>query len=117
MSKFSWKHKRSLPKALVEQVAAEVAREAGLRVRDIMGSSAARHPAHARHLAMWRLRQILSENGEPRYSFPEIGRAFGRDHTSAMHACRRVDGMLSTVTPSLSTTEHPQIMGEYSHEK
>lgn len=28
-----------------------------------------------------------------RYSYPQVGRFFNRDHTSVMHACRRHGGM------------------------
>ena len=37
-----------------------------------------------RALAMWLCR-------EAHYTFPQIGRAFNRDHTSILLACRKVD--------------------------
>ena len=46
----------------------------------------------ARHVAMWLLR-------EAGLSYPDIGRALGRDHTSAIYGVRRVD-----TTPALRAT-------------
>ncbi len=52
-----------------------VALFSGLRFADV---------AAARHLAMWAIRTRL------RWSYPQIGRLFDRDHTSAMHGVGRV---------------------------
>lgn len=44
----------------------------------------------ARHLICWLLRRHTS------LSFPNIGRLLGgRDHTSVLHACRRVDAVIA----------------------
>lgn len=58
---------------------------------DVIMSASKRRPiAHARMLAMYLLREMKRDNGIPHYSYPAIGRAFGKDHTTAMHACRKI---------------------------
>jgi chromosomal replication initiation ATPase DnaA len=53
---------------------------------------AARRTAHlvlARQVAMWLARELTT------FSLPQIAREFGnRDHTTALHSCRKVDHML-----------------------
>lgn len=44
----------------------------------------------ARAASMWLVRNIYN------YSFPEIGKAFDRDHTTVMHSCRAVDIRIGT---------------------
>ena len=45
--------------------------------------------AHARHVAMYLTRQLTNA------SLPHIGKTFGdRDHTSVIHACNKIKGML-----------------------
>lgn len=44
--------------------------------------------AIARQVAMY----VLREHQRPRPSFPELEREFGRDHTTIIHAVRRVPG-------------------------
>ena len=45
--------------------------------------------AHARHVAMYLTRQLTDA------SLPHIGKTFGdRDHTSVIHACNKIKGML-----------------------
>ena len=45
--------------------------------------------AHARHVAMYLTRELTKA------SLPHIGKTFGdRDHTSVMHACSKIKGML-----------------------
>ena len=45
--------------------------------------------AHARHVAMYLTRELTDA------SLPHIGKTFGdRDHTSVMHACNKIKGML-----------------------
>lgn len=43
----------------------------------------------ARHVAMYLAKQLTD------YSYPQIARRFGdRDHTTVMHACRKIEGLL-----------------------
>ena len=45
--------------------------------------------AHARHVAMYLTRQLTDA------SLPHIGKTYGdRDHTSVIHACNKIKGML-----------------------
>ena len=44
---------------------------------------------HARHVAMYLVRTLTSA------SLPQIGKSFGdRDHTSVLHACNKIKGMV-----------------------
>ena len=71
-------------------IVAEVAAAHRLPVADLMGRSKLKHIVAARHEAMWRIRQVTWADGvTPRYSLPQIGRYFDRDHTSVIHACKR----------------------------
>ncbi len=61
----------------------------GLRVPDLKGSGRQRHITTARMVATYLARKHLH------LSFPELGRAFGgRDHSTAHHACQRVQDWL-----------------------
>lgn len=55
----------------------------GTNVEAIHSTSREKSVTSARMVACW----LLRETG---LSYPEIGRAVGRDHTTAMHACRVV---------------------------
>jgi chromosomal replication initiator protein len=65
---------------------------------DLLSRSRERHIACARHIAMYLSREIARGGGwpestrreTPRTSYPRIGMAFGRDHTSVMHACNAI---------------------------
>lgn len=57
----------------------------GAEVEDILGDSRARVDVEARQITMHVVRQVA------RMSLVETGRMFGgRDHTTVLHACRRV---------------------------
>lgn len=53
-------------------------------------TSARMAQARPRQVAMW-----LAKQATPA-SFPAIGRAFRKDHTTVMQACRRVDALMAT---------------------
>lgn len=65
-----------------DHVVGEVARKYRLTPEAILGRRRCRTVSWPRQEVMWRLRELG-------YSFPEIGRVMGRDHTTAMHAFRR----------------------------
>ena len=46
--------------------------------------------ADARQVAMYLIRQLTN------LSFPEIGKEFARDHTTVMHAVKKVEAALKT---------------------
>lgn len=66
------------------RVIAVTAAQYGLTVDDVTGPRRDNTAAAARHVAAW----LLRESGR---SYPEIGRALHRDHTSAMNGVRRVE--------------------------
>lgn len=57
----------------------------GLRVQDFGGPRGAPKVAEARQVAMYLARVAL------RLGTRQIARAFGRDHATVLHACRRVE--------------------------
>lgn len=56
----------------------------------ILTSARSRNIAHARQYAMWLLRERRRPDGRRYHGFVEIGRVLNRDHTTAIHAWRRV---------------------------
>lgn len=52
---------------------------------DVLSDARARYVINARHVAIW----LMRDAGR---TYSEIGREMGRDHTSVIHACRRVEG-------------------------
>lgn len=58
---------------------------------DLMGKSREKRLAFPRQIAMYLLRE------EAKCSYPAIGNHFGgRDHTTALHACNKITGMVKT---------------------
>lgn len=85
-SGFSLEGSRSCSKQIIH----EVAQEEGLTVDDLKGVGRSKPLALARQRAMWLIAQRTS------LSLPQIGRLFGRDHTTALHSIRvmnRIHGM------------------------
>ncbi len=76
----------------MKDIAQDVANRHGIAVDDLMGQSRAYMYSHPRQEAFYLCRQVM-RRGEPRYSLPQIGRFFDRDHSSvhwgvAQHAKR-----------------------------
>ena len=75
----------------VEDVVRAVCHHFNLRSSDLLGKDRHRSVAQARHVAIYLCRQRL------KCSYPELGRHFGhRDHTSVMHAVKKVAAMQAT---------------------
>ena len=73
-----------------------------VRLNDMVSARRARVVARPRQVAMYLAKQMTSR------SLPEIGRKFGgRDHTTVMHAVRRVE-QLSKVDSSFA--EHLELI-------
>lgn len=72
------------PSLSIGAIIHHVCDQTGFSVGDLLSP---RHgPAKARHIAMWIAREATGA------SFPKIARAFaGRDHTTILYGCRRVD--------------------------
>ncbi len=66
----------------VAQIVAEVSRLSGVTVGEILGRGRTRREVTARDLVVFECRGLD-------LSYPQIGRALGRDHTSVMIAHRR----------------------------
>ena len=76
-------HERKLT---IDEIQRKVAEYYGLKVADLLSERRAREVARPRQIAMY-----LAKKMTPR-SLPEIGRRFGkRDHTTVMHAVKRVE--------------------------
>lgn len=60
-----------------------------IRMDELLGKSREQRLAYPRQIAMYLLRE------EAKCSFPAIGKQIGsRDHTTAMHACNKINGLL-----------------------
>ncbi len=72
----------------VDQIQKAVAEHYGLKQADIISERRARIVARPRQAAMWIAKQITTR------SLPDIGRRFGgRDHTTVLHAVRRIEAL------------------------
>jgi chromosomal replication initiator protein len=70
----------------IEEIQKRVAEHFNIRLADMHSARRARAVARPRQVAMYLAKQLTSR------SLPEIGRKFGgRDHTTVMHAVRKVD--------------------------
>ena len=70
----------------IEEIQKRVAEHYSIRIADMHSARRARAVARPRQVAMYLAKQLT-----PR-SLPEIGRKFGgRDHTTVMHAIRRIE--------------------------
>ena len=75
----------------IEEIQKRVAAHFNIRLADMYSARRARAVARPRQVAMYLAKQLT-----PR-SLPEIGRKFGgRDHTTVMHAVRKVDELRET---------------------
>jgi chromosomal replication initiator protein len=72
-------------KTSIEDIQRKTAEFYKLELRDFQSPGRARRIARPRQVAMYLAREITSR------SLPEIGKRFGgRDHTTVLHACRRI---------------------------
>ena len=79
---------RSAPgaKTSIEDIQRKTAEFYKLDVKDFYSPQRARRVARPRQVAMYLARKLTTR------SLPEIGRRFGgRDHTTVLHACRRIE--------------------------
>jgi chromosomal replication initiator protein len=83
----------------ITEVQAAVAQMFHLSRAELLSRSRRQHIAHARQIAMYLSRELAGTGGvrrsdsttrEPTASFPRIGIAFRRDHSSVIHACNRI---------------------------
>ncbi|MDP6774115.1 MAG: helix-turn-helix domain-containing protein, partial [Rhodospirillales bacterium] len=70
----------------IDEIQKSVAAHFNIRISDMHSARRARSVARPRQVAMYLSKQLTAR------SLPEIGRKFGgRDHTTVMHAVRKVD--------------------------
>ena len=73
----------------MEEIQKRVAEHFKIRISDMSSARRARAVARPRQVAMYLSKQLTSR------SLPEIGRAFGgRDHTTVMHAVRKIEELV-----------------------
>ena len=75
----------------VENIQKTVAEHYKLRVSDLLSPRKTRNLARPRQMAMALCKELTE------HSLPEIGAAFGgRDHTTVLYACRKIDALCAT---------------------
>ena len=78
--------KTSNKKITIEEIQKKVAEHYNIRITDMHSPRRSRSVARPRQIAMYLAKSITSR------SLPEIGRKFGgRDHTTVIHAVRKVE--------------------------
>ncbi len=78
-------------KVTIEEIMRKVSEHYNLRLSDMKSARRARVVARPRQIAMYLAKMLTSK------SLPEIGRQFGgRDHTTVMHAVKRVESLADT---------------------
>jgi hypothetical protein len=79
-----------LPTTFTGQVTTLASHFFDVPYQDILSKRRDRTIVRARHAAMSCIREVKG------YSFPRIGRAYDRDHTTVMHACWQTQDLLAT---------------------
>lgn len=72
----------------IDEIQRKVAEHYNISVKEMQSSRRARNVARPRQIAMYLAKQLTSR------SLPEIGRKFDRDHTTVMHAVRKVEELM-----------------------
>lgn len=93
-------YNRSNRKLTVDDIQKAVCEHYGLTQTDLICERRARAVARPRQIAMWLCKQLTMR------SMPDIGRRFGgRDHTTVLHAHRRIDALRKDDAVVLRDTE------------
>jgi len=95
------------PKTPIQDIIAAAAKEYGVPVGEILGPRRTNNIVRVRQIAMW-----VARYARPDRSLPEIGRRFGgKDHTTVLHAVRKIDGWIKdgrvTIPDSLLSLTKP----------
>jgi chromosomal replication initiator protein len=80
-----------------EQVLEVTSQVFGVSKNDILGSSRMQNIALARQVAMYSCKEFLD------LSFPAVGKIFKRDHTTVMHAWKKINENLSKENSKIAT--------------
>ena len=75
-------------KTTIDEIQKKVAEHFNISVKELQSSRRARTVSRPRQVAMYLAKQLTSR------SLPEIGRKFDRDHTTVMHAVRKVEELI-----------------------
>lgn len=75
-------------KTTIDEIQKKVAEHFNISVKELQSSRRARTVARPRQIAMYLAKQLTSR------SLPEIGRKFDRDHTTVMHAVRKIEELI-----------------------
>jgi chromosomal replication initiator protein len=76
-------------------IIAEVCRFYSIEERVLRGTLKNKSTAEARHVAMYLIRKLTN------LSFPDIGKEFGKDHTSVIHAIKKVESLIDDPTSGI----------------
>lgn len=87
-------------KTTIDEIQKKVAEYFSISVKEMQSSRRARNVARPRQIAMYLAKQLTSR------SLPEIGRKFDRDHTTVMHAVRKVEELIVEDTSMAESIEH-----------
>ena len=78
-------------KVTIDEILRKVADHYNLRMSDLLSARRARNVARPRQVAMYLAKTLTSR------SLPDIGRRFGgRDHTTVIHAVRKIEELKAT---------------------
>ena len=79
-------------------IIAEVSRFYSIEENVLRGTLKDKVTAEARQIAMYLIRELTN------LSFPDIGKEFGKDHTTVIHSCKKVKSMLQNNGSGISET-------------
>jgi len=102
MASQALRHHRSeeRPRPDLTAIVHAVSKELGVPAQEITGRGRTAELARARQVSMFLARKILN------LSFPAIAKAFGgKDHTTVIYACRKVESMEATDPPTSQLLE------------
>jgi len=85
-------HRIHIPSPSVREIVFIVGRMMNVSPWDIISKRRNAAVINARHMAIYCTKEVTN------FSYPKIGKAFGGlDHTTCMHACKRMAEMVSTM--------------------
>jgi chromosomal replication initiator protein len=74
----------------IETILKTVAEEYNLSPKDLKGKKRSQNIVAPRHIAMYLAREITE------YSTTEIGQEFGRDHSTVITTCRKIEAKMQS---------------------
>jgi len=77
-------------------IISEVCSFFGIEENVLRGTLKDKKTTDARQIAMYLIRKMTN------LSFPDIGKEFGKDHTTVMHACKRVEAKLASMSKTIA---------------